>query len=208
MLQERDDTYGGAEYDRYCRIVTEEGFGRVYSENFRSVVNIEEIYEIWWHPDGLLLIFNTASFNNNKVIIEAAGVFFNWERAADSAIPAPPYAGGGYIADLPGLKSSRDIFVGSIDVCEGLRYKLAETRANGRFLPAWLESPLYSLNHRHERNQDDATRKRKSLERLSKLPDNVKVAIGVRRLWEQTTPRHTIDPNQPKPEASDSGIGY
>ena len=46
MLEDRDDSYRNIAYPRYCRILREEGFERVYKEPFGDRQGDEQVYEI------------------------------------------------------------------------------------------------------------------------------------------------------------------
>lgn len=217
MLEERDDSHGGIEYAPYCRILEEEHFERVYNEKFPGWPDEYEDYEIWWHPEGVLLTFETFTHKPGEQLktITEANAFFNWERDKDSDVFMPPFATGGYVGK-PGERSvERAVFVGHFNALEALRYKLAEARANGHFLPKWLESPLTSLNlsenqdfYSPDRDQYADVCKQRSQERFSKLPSDVFSSINVRSFWEQTTPSPSTKPERPEPEVSGSDIGY
>jgi hypothetical protein len=132
LLKENCDSYFGQTPQYFLNLLHELKFKKVYEEKFRSYDNVDEIYYIFYHDDGLLLDFET--YHSNR--INSADFFFNWQPKREE-YHSPSGVSGGWIEG--------HVFIGSKDVREGLRLSLDEMRTDGKFLNPWREMPHISL---------------------------------------------------------------
>ena len=136
-----DDTPFSCKTTHFLRIVKEEGFKEVYSEKFQTkydVVNNEMFY-IFYHEDGIILVMDTFHGNRNS-----AHIYFNLD-----CDKFPSCRGGSM-----GFSKDGKTCVASFDVREGFRLTLKQLRNHGTFIKPWKETPFLWFLH-HEDTKDD-----------------------------------------------------
>ena len=164
----RDDSYYGSAYASYIELVESLGFERVFTESFSGAEEVTDHLEFYWREGILLRVESYAGLRVNS-----ASLYFNGEFA-DSADPWSMRLNG----HLNGAAydEGRYVWVGSVDVREGLRHILAQLEAKGQALEVWLEQPfMWLLNYAESRGEYDfeAITARK----LALFPAEVRTAI-------------------------------
>jgi len=112
---------------------------------------------LWYHPkDGVIVKYDTW---DNQSKINSAELCFNWqpsEETWEKGNPWPPSCGGGFRHPDGGPNFRREdevpnaemIYVGSIDIRDGMRVILEFLRTNGAFISPWVSSPsIYWLHY-------------------------------------------------------------
>lgn len=182
-LLERGDTLFHNDLERYQFIIEDAGFEQVYSESFQARRGgHEEQYFIYWHPDGLLLAFDT--YGGNRV--NGANVHYNWRPQPNNDY-WPRASSSPHCEDWDDPESPRT-YAQSLDAREALLFNLTQLRENGEFLNPWLYEPMLWFLHHHgdpetigrygdpgySQARDDA-----QANRIARLPEHVRTAIKV-----------------------------
>lgn len=175
MLDVLDDTKHGDDWTRYLRIVQDLGFMNVLQLPFQgqglSNKPNSEMFNIWAHPDGMLLCCDTFC----TTMLNSAHVYYNWLPLQDDAEGNWQVLSSGhwYQHDL-----NQDlVWVGDHDAREALRYKITNLRNKGNFLSKWKKQPFMWLLHYIDSKQDGYDFKQINQERIQLLPDWVKNMI-------------------------------
>lgn len=169
-LEAAGDTAYSMRHNDYTRVLSDVlGFTRVLEEPFKGRENTEELFQIWWHPDGLLLKTDTFTWEHKQERDRnSATVYYNWRPNADFDYQK-------HWRILSSYHWTDDIIVGNHDACEGLVYRLSELRKYGDFLPKWRERPwLWLLHHQDDSGSYQEINRR----RISLLPQEIQDAIG------------------------------
>ena len=183
ILLERKDTTMSCSLDYYLEVIEENGFERVLEIPFNSRWGNVETYYIYWHPDGLLLSFDT--FNGNHV--NGGKVFYNWEttkREHNHRITSS-------YSPIEYRNEDGDFYwciAGDHDCREALIHNMNQLRANGNFLKVWRKSPFMWLLHFGDTEDKNYDYKKINAERIAMLPQHVQDAIkcekcGKERAW-------------------------
>jgi len=182
ILQAADDTLFSDSLDQYQRIVEELGFKQIFYKTFFSThlsqKSVEEKFFIYWRPDGILVHFDTVTWNG-KSEINGAYFYYNWipntrgERC--SSLQSGQWKGGKDYDDPTGW-----IWAGANDGREGLRHQLSELEEHGKFVTPWIERPIMfhplhyeALKKRPYKVWDEMTE-----ETIARLPEEVRKMIG------------------------------
>jgi hypothetical protein len=139
-----DDTQFSNPLDRYCRIVSEEGFSLVYREPFTCDGKRDSL-NVFWHPDGILLEFDT--YGGDRV--NSGHLYYNWKpknpeewRTCGSVLSS-----GGWRSKSRDAAMSDWVWAGYHDCREALRLRLRELRRLGTFVSPWQYDPMFNLWH-------------------------------------------------------------
>jgi len=160
------DTHFRMPYAEYVRVVERHGFEKVYHETHGDR---NDVYEIWWHPDGLLL--TTESYDRKSV--NTAKVYYNWVPASTEVAWRVRSSG-----DYGHEPENNHVWAGDFDGREGVFTHLKQLRENGRLLAQWTVQPfLWFLNYSDTK---DKNYDYKAINRLKfcVLPEHVQKAIG------------------------------
>jgi len=158
-----NDTTYSMNVDRYIGIVVEEGFDPCLADTFYSQSSEQmETYYVFWHPDGILLAFDSW---NGKV--NGGSFYYNW-KPKDQDDPCSSWK----ILSSGSWEEFDDewIWSGNHDCREALRLHLRELRQEGEFVCPWKIKPFMWLLHHGE---DTANKEA----RLARLPLNARNAI-------------------------------
>jgi hypothetical protein len=172
-LAEQDDTQFSNTVENYTRIIREEGFEKVLDIPFAGRFvewrdPPQESYQIWFHPDGLLLAFDTYRTDH----INGAKFYFNvrfddpnlrWSLRCSSSC----------------AKSDISVLVGDFDAREAVRFHIRQLRTAGQLLNPWAEQPFLWLLHHMDTEDKNYDYKTINAERIAMLPEHVRTAIGV-----------------------------
>jgi hypothetical protein len=145
VLEMADDSTYSSKVESYTRILTEEGFARIFHENFEyeSYGEImKEFCEAWWSPEGFLLYFDT--YRGEKV--NSANVYYNW--LPNEGIERWNFTSSGGFSRCVIDGQEIMVWCGGHDAREALRFNLHGLRSNGKLLPTWAKRPhLWLINH-------------------------------------------------------------
>lgn len=173
-LRERGDTVFHNELERYRGIVENYGFECVYVESFTGRRNgNEEQYFIYWHPDGLILAFDT--YNTDHV--NGANVHYNWKRNKGTEYWANASSRG--LCDDWDDPDADVVLLQSLDAREALIFNLDNLRANGEFVTPWIGEPMLWYLHHHGDPEENPDRADAQANRIARLPANVRDIIKV-----------------------------
>ena len=140
-LKESNDTYFHQPIEKYLEVVRDLGFKEALAEQFTgNSPEFPETYYLFWHPDAILLSFDTYHAGH----VNGGNLYYNWVPASE-----PFYwwtsSGGGSMVD------GEFLWAGDHDAREALRYHLTGLRDHGRFVSPWKRSPLLFLGHYAEK---------------------------------------------------------
>ncbi len=144
VLEEDDDTTFATKVVDYLRIAKELGFEIVLEHDFIIPEELKKSYDdgkidrhyIMWHPEySVLLNFDTYGGNET---VNGGNFYYAW-KPKNMKNWHDYTSSGGF---KPG-----DIWVGSHDCREALRFNFEELRDNGQFLKQWTEQPHLWLMH-------------------------------------------------------------
>lgn len=168
LMDQLGDSKFSEPLSSYMEIIAAEGFKVVYRANVGCK---EEGHEgddliIAWHPDGILLCFDTyrKSVNGGKF-------YYNWKRTDGKA--AWEYD---HVTSSGGMKG--DVWVGDHDCREAIRFNISQLRAHGKFLNPWVSKPFLWLLSYMDTKDKDYDYKAINAKRIALLPDYVQTAIG------------------------------
>jgi hypothetical protein len=153
------DTRHGITYDEFERLVLEHGFESILKENFKS-----EVYQIFWHPEGLLL----ASESFHRTTLNTAKVYYNW-KPYDREIGYRVISSGHYTENL--------VWSGDHDAREGLFFNLDRLRENGSFLPVWEERPWLWLLNYTDSKVDGYDHEAITASKIARFPEDIQASI-------------------------------
>lgn len=173
-LIDRDDTTFSNALGRYLRIAADEGFRVVLVDPFDTEHGHESYYMLWHDDDGILLEFDTFRGDN----VNSGKFLYNFRMPAD---PDARSAAWRALSSHGPIAGHDDVRTGDHDCREALRFNLARLRASVEFVSPWLAIPFgarYPLNYM-EWKADDETRAKVAADRLSRLPEDVRKAMGV-----------------------------
>lgn len=172
-LTVRDDTTFSNALDRYLRIAADEGFRVVLVDPFDSEYG-HEAYYMLWHDDGILLEFDTFCGDH----VNSGKFLYNFRMPT---APDARSAAWRALSSHGPIAGHDDVRTGDHDCREALRFNLARLRAHVELVSPWLAMPFgarYPLNYM-EWKADDETRAKAAGDRLSRLPEDVRKAMGV-----------------------------
>src|SRR6185312_10523331 len=130
-LAKLEDTQLSNTLENYTRIIREEGFEKVLEIPFvgKAYSGEEppaESFQVWFHPDGLLLDFDTFRTTH----VNAAKFYFN--------VRLKEYKSGWNLRCSGGCaKNDGAVFVGDLDAREALRFHIRQLRDDGQLLNPW-----------------------------------------------------------------------
>ena len=168
LLTAQLDSNFSNKLDYYERVLAAEGFCKVFEMEIPHDQTHEKEYHdryfIYWHPDGLLLSFDSY-FGNS---VNGVHIYFNFRPTDVKEFwhLQIPVSGGG----PAGLCES-------IDCREAIRYYLGKMRENGSFLPVWEKRPFLWLLHYMDTKTEGYDHKAITEERIAMLPEHVRKAI-------------------------------
>jgi hypothetical protein len=165
-----DDTFYAMDYADAKRVFAEEGFETVAQRDFTSASNVGETQILLWHPDGILGVLESYS----GTWVNQAQIFYN--------IDFPPstdrwkVTGSGH-QHGPTLLDGHYLWVGSHDVRDRLRDKLADLRSAGTFHKQWAARPHLWLVAYIDARRERYDYKDLNEAAIATLPENVRTAI-------------------------------
>lgn len=168
LLSESCDTYMGQPIDKYLAVVRDIGFKDGVEQSFPgSSDRCVEKYFLMWHPDGILLSFDTY----NGDLVNGGSVYYNWAPDVDDWFK---YTSSGRGDTIGG----RFVWFGYHDAREALKYNLQVLRDHGRFLNPWVTCGSLFLGsyQDHKENSDTSKYESLNLAYLQRLPSE---ALGI-----------------------------
>ena len=161
-LRDSLDSYYNMPFADALDLFADLGFAEVLHDNFAGTYGPEE-YVILWHPDGILATCESYMGDRNN----SSKILYNY-RHHDGRYPS-------------GLTSSGHMFgevwVGDHDAREGVRHNLDALRAEGEFLPVWVERQFLWLLTYMDSKVEGYDYQAITAERVNRLPENVRRAI-------------------------------
>jgi len=173
ILKERRDTLFSNELDYYLEVIEENGFEKVLVLPFDIDDGRKEKFFIYWHPDGLLLRFDTY----NSTIVNGGNVYYNWETTNKDhewdilSSHGPIEHRGDEDGDFYWCVS------GNHDCREALIHNMTRLRENGNFLKVWRKQSFIWLLHYGDTKIDNYDHESITAERIAMLPQHVQDAI-------------------------------
>lgn len=167
LTAQLDSTFSST-LDYYEKVLAAEGFSKVFEMEIPNDPADENEYHdryfIYWHPDGLLLSFDSY-FGNS---VNGGHIYFNFrptdvKEFRNLQLPVS----GGCPAGL----------CESIDCREAIRYYLGKMRENGSFLHVWEKRPFLWLLHYMDTKTEGYDYKAITESRIAQLPEYVRNAI-------------------------------
>jgi hypothetical protein len=166
LLTAQLDSTFSSKLDYYERVLAAEGFSKVFEMEIPNDPTHEKDYQdkyfIYWHPDGLLLSFDSY-FGDS---VNGGHIYFNfkpndWKQFCTLNIPL---SGGGGVYE-------------SLDCREAIRYYLGKMRETGTFLPVWENRPFLWLLHYMDTKEEGYDYKAITASRIAQLPEHVRNSI-------------------------------
>ena len=167
-LESQDDTVLLNQLDNYVRIITEEGFESVLTIPFIGNNKADESLNIYWHRDGILLVFDT--YDTDRV--NGGKYLYNW--VPDDWSTRCRYTSSGGLETHEG----QDVWCGSHDCREALRHNIRQLRDNGEFLSTWIRQPFIWLLHYMDTKEEGYDYEEINQQRIAMLPQYVQDAIS------------------------------
>ena len=162
-----DDTTISNTVENYTRIITEEGFEHVLTIPFADIDGTPESFQVWSHPDGMVLKFDTYRTKD----INSASLYFN-ARLNDSSYLYTLRCGGGV------SRFDNSVIVANFDAREALRFHIRKLRAAGTLVNPWIERPFLWFLHYMDTKVKDYDHAAITAERIAMLPEHVRKVIG------------------------------
>jgi hypothetical protein len=135
---------------------------------------MKDAYEIWYHPDGILLHMDTYNGNTRNT----STIDYCWRPFDENNYPVSIIGSRKAIPDGPHQ------ICGSLDVREGVRHKLNQLRTHGEFIKPWFDHWYSWLGHYSKNEYNLPHEKFQKLYReraaqvLAQLPQEVLDCIG------------------------------
>lgn len=161
-LQKSGDTYMGMAFAEFLRVAESEGFAILSHEPIEGADYPDTFAILWKASEGLLM--RAESYWGGKST-NSAEVYFNLQTDRF------PHRASGEFCD--------GAFIGHFDCRQGLRYALAEMRAQGQFLPQWRRRPFLWLLSYMDSKREGYDYRAISEQRIASLPEDVRRAITV-----------------------------
>ena len=166
LLREDDDTYFGQPLLDYMGIVESLGFKQVYA---KTIPDTKDVNYIYWHPDGLLLKFDSYCGNQ----INGGKFYFNlkirsYKEFYEASLPMSHEAIGEEL-----------VVAGDMDCREGLKHYILELRKVGEFLNPWVKDVWMWLLSYADTNDPNYNYHTINREIVSCLPKEVQESIAV-----------------------------
>ena len=160
-----DSTFSN-KLDYYEQVLAAEGFEKVLEIPIPHDPTLEreygDRYFVYWHPDGLLLSFDSYCGDS----VNGGHIYFNFKMNDPQEF---------YLLNIP--VGSCNGVADSIDCREAIRYYLGKMRENGKFLPVWEHRPFLWLLHYMDTKAEGYDYKAITAERIAMLPEHVRKAI-------------------------------
>lgn len=164
LLQANGDSCFSNSVADYLQIIRNEGFEKVFETPVEPNPHTDgDTYFIFWHPDGILLSFDTY---NGKV--NGGKFYYNWKPSGSWKECCRYISSGGFKGDA---------WVGDHDCREAIRHNIRNLRENGEFLPIWAERPFLWLLHYMDSKAEGYDYKAITESRIALLPKYVQTAI-------------------------------
>lgn len=161
LLTSAHDSHMNMNFADSLALFADLGFSEVYRETFAGR-DTAEVYVILWHADGILADCESYGATRRN----SAKVYYNY-RFHDGTRPRWDLTSSGGMTG--------DVWVGYHDAREGIRHNLNALRAEGAFLPTWVERPFLWLLNYGEKSTDDY--KDINAHKIALLPEHVRAAI-------------------------------
>jgi hypothetical protein len=163
------DTHFSMSYAGAQQLFERNGFDKVYHETHNYA---EDVFEIWWHPAGLLL--TSESFEmNHRFVVNKIQVYYNW--VPTSLDGAYQYTSSGEYEEMA---DGTMVWAGYYDGREGLLTHLKQLREHGHFLANWFHQPFLWLLNYEEPKVEGYDYKAINMLKYVVLPARVQQAIG------------------------------
>jgi hypothetical protein len=163
------DTHSRITYAECVNMLQQRGFEKIFTETHGER---NDNYEIWWHPDGLLLtsesygLWTTEEHGSRVNMIH---VYFNWQPGSRE-VAYYSRSSGGYVND--------QTWSGYIDGREGMFTQLDAIRAGGPILQKWVEAPFLWLLNYSEPRVPGYDYKAINARKLAMFPETVRSLIN------------------------------
>jgi hypothetical protein len=169
LLMIAGDSIFSDKLPRYQGVISAEGFECVLIEPFTGSNGEEEHFFIYWHPDGILLVFDT----HQSIHINGGNFYYNIDFKEPRARSLPISSGG-----FEHAEDGRLIWTGSHDCREAIKFRIRELREHGTFLNPWVHRPFLWLLHYMDTKVPGYDYKAINEARIAKLPEHVRKALG------------------------------
>ena len=163
LLEANNDTHSSQPLAEWIAVVKSMGFHLLHEQ---EVPGTADKFRMWWKP-GLLLV--SDSYRGDKVV-NGAKVYFNYRGPRGSMYRCS----SGWAGEQDGV----DVWEGSYDAREGLRFALERMEAAGEFLPVWVKAPFLWLLHYADSKAEGYDYKAINAQRIALLPEEVRAAIS------------------------------
>jgi hypothetical protein len=138
-LEENGDTTFSMTMESYCTWLEAYGFKKIHENTFyREKWDVEDVRQIWYHEDGLLL--SCDSFNGNR---NSAKVYYNWKpnEIYNGKYISGVTSSGQYHEDANG----EFVWSGDHDAREALGRAIERLKEYGSFVKPWEHRPWLRL---------------------------------------------------------------
>jgi hypothetical protein len=163
LFLNRDTNSWAQSLEEWTAVIVEMGFEEILCDEIPDTQDKLRIY--WRKADGVLLV--TDSYNGKSV--NSATACFNYRGPRD----AMHKTSNGFVKEVDGV----EVWAGSRDAREGLRYALDAMTKAGQLLPVWVKRPWLWLLHYNYTKVEGYDYKAITEERISRLPEDVRKAI-------------------------------
>tara|TARA_R110000824_G_scaffold12226_7_gene53632 strand:- start:51350 stop:52162 length:813 start_codon:yes stop_codon:yes gene_type:complete len=172
ILKKRKDTLFRNTKDYYLAVIEENGFEKVLEIPFVSH-DKQETYFVYWHPDGLLLSFDT--FNEDG--INGGKIKYNWTANDWEKMPWGILSSHAPFKTCQNNGEEIEYISGDHDAREALIYNMDQLREHGTFLSPWKEQGFLWLLHHGDTKDEVFDYQAITEERIKMLPQHVQDAI-------------------------------
>jgi len=181
ILKSQGETTFSMEWGEWQRAIFNMGFIKVYQDTILrpKFDNEEDIRQVWFHEDGLLLKCDSFSGNRNS-----ATVYYNWKPYKETLQDKCCYTSSGHYF-LPNTETpysdeawqdAKDngeiIWSGDHDAREALLFNMNQLRDHGEFVWPWAERPFLFFSNETKDGYENVTE-----EIIAKLPEEIRKHI-------------------------------
>lgn len=175
ILKGRKDSYMSIPLHEYEEIIKDMGFVLIFEEAFNTSNSWGTDYlKIWFHPDGMLLVYDTYGPDN----LNGGHVYYNCQVGKRKKMTNfYKFISSGKWTRVRTHGITRWIWIGSHDCREAIRFNLDQLREHSKFINPWRERQFLWFLHYMDTKPEGYDHRAITNRRWEQFPDYVKKCV-------------------------------